>query len=335
MMADMSRPGGAPWAELPEPVREALRADKRRIVVTGARGWVGRTLLELIDEALGPEAGERLACFGSARDEIVLSSGRCVSQAPLAGIAQLPCRPTMLFHLAFLTMDKVRMMSAEAYTAANRAISDQVLAALDPLGVDRLFVASSGAAAQADNPAAAADLQLYGALKRDDELRFAQWARAVSEPRRAAICRIFSVSGPFINKHTTYALADLILRGQRGEPVAVQSPRPVWRSYVAVSELVELALAVLLAPEGEEVQAFDTGGEPVELGVLAERIAAATGAPVESRAITDQNANRYCGDHAAWLQLLRRHGLEHVDLDRQIAITAEWLGTLDGGPHNV
>ena len=329
-MAEQGRPGEARWVGLPGPLRQAVQSGGRRIVVVGARGWIGRTLLELLDEALGPAIAERVVCFGSSRQVIELSSGRSVVQSPLEELAWLEQRPTVLFHLAFLTMDKVRLMSAEAFCEANRTISRQVIEALDPIGADRLFLASSGAAAFADDPEAAADVRLYGGLKREDEHAFARWAEDGQGTRRAAICRIYSVSGPFINKHATYALADLILRAQRGEPVLVQSPRAVWRSYIAVSELIALALAVLLTERYVPVMRFDSGGEPVELGELARRIAAQTGAEAGPREITQDQENRYCGDHRAWLTLLDRHGLEHADLDRQIADTALWLAALDG-----
>lgn len=329
MIAPRDQTVAASTLSLPQAVRQALVDDRRRVVVVGARGWVGRTLLELLDQALGAAAVERVACFGSQQQTITLSSGRTFEQAPLDALALLDRRPSLVFHLAFLTMDKVREMSAQAYSATNRAISALVLDALDGIGADRLFVASSGAAAYADDPAAAPELRLYGGLKRDDEAAFAAWAHADAGQRRAAICRIYSLSGPFINKHATYALADLILRAQRGEAVAVQSPRAVWRSYVAVKEVIAMAFAFLLAETGDAVLRFDSGGLPVELGQLAAIIADRLGGSPVQRPITAEPANRYCGDHAAWLELLRGFGLHHMDIEQQIAETAAYLRLLD------
>lgn len=327
-----ARPGAALWVNSPGVLRQKVQSDERRIVVAGARGWIGRSLLELLDEALGPAFDDRVACFGSTRQTIELTSGRTVNQAPLEKLSRLDCRPTAVFHLAFQTMDKVGLMSTEAYARTNQAISRLVLEALDPIGADRLFLASSGAAAFADDPSAAANLRLYGGLKRDDESIFACWAGEDPISRQAAICRIYSVSGPFINKHATYALADLILRAQRGEPITVQAKHAVWRSYVAVSELLALALSLLLGEHTAPVQRFDSGGEPIELGALARRISALTGAAVTPREIAQLPENRYCGDHAAWLTLLHSNGLTHSPLDHQIADTARWLAELDGLP---
>lgn len=314
---------------LPAGLRESLRQDAHRIIVVGARGWIGRTLLEMLEEAMGPLLRDRVFCFGSSRQSITLCSGTVIPQLALEDLASLDQRPTILFHLAFLTMDKVGQMPDAEYRAANQAISGTVLAALEPLGVVRLFVASSGAAAFADEPSAAAPLRLYGGLKRDDEETFAYWAKADPSARRAAICRIYSVSGPFINKHSVYALADLILRAQRKEPLVVTSPRAVRRAFISVEELISVAFAMLLADEGPAAIQFDSGGTPVELGELAGRIALLAGAEAVAREISNEPPNDYYGNNDAWQDLLQRFGLEHADLDRQILATANWLAALE------
>lgn len=320
--------GPASWS-LPGFLRDAVRRTDRRIVVVGARGWIGRSALELLAEAMGGAVCKRVVCFGSARQQITLSSGVTLDQFPLEDLDRLDKAPTLLFHLAFVTKDKVADMSDDAYRRTNLRISNLVAGALETIGVDRLFLASSGAAAFADDPGSPADLRLYGRLKRDDEELFADWAARDETTRRAAICRIYSVSGPFINKHDTYALADFILAALRDRPIEIASPRAVWRSYVAVREVVALALAVLLADIGDAIQRFDSGGEPMELGGIAQAVAATLGGTVRQRIITADMPSRYCGDHPAWLMLLDRHGLEHLDLTGQVRETAAYLAALE------
>ena len=309
-----------------QPVLSALLSDDRRIVISGARGWIGRTMVELLQRALGAEGlSQRVALFGSAAAPIALDTGHTVVQRPLADLPLLDRRPTMLFHLAFMTMDKVAGMAPDAYAAANRALSRQVLDALDPIGVDRLFVASAGAAAFADDATAAAALRLYGGLKREDEDMFAAWAQAAPSERRAAIARIYSVSGPWMNKHQTYALADFILTALANRPIEVRAPTPVLRSYVAVRELVSVVLAVLLSAREAPVLRFDTGGEALELGQVADAVARSLGGKVLNRRITQAGESRYVGDDHAWQALLRRHGIDHLGMSQQIVETAAWL----------
>jgi nucleoside-diphosphate-sugar epimerase len=218
-------------------------------------------------------------------------------------------------------------MDEEEYCAANRALSRQVIEALDPIGVDRLFIASSGAARHADDDGAPHDLRLYGRLKKDDEERFAAWALARPDRRRAAICRIFSLTGPYINKHDTYALASFILDALAGRAIDVRAPIPVQRSYVALRELISLVL-VLLIDGCEPVLRFDSGGTPMELGDVAARVASVLGATKVNRAsITGTGENVYVGDADAYLALLADAGIEPVPFDDQIAETAAYISS--------
>jgi nucleoside-diphosphate-sugar epimerase len=313
-------------ARLATGAREALLVDDRRVAIVGASGWIGRTTINLLHEALGAEGfAERVACFGSRAALVELDDGPAIAQRPLSELPDQPRRPTLLFNLAFLTMDKIGGMDADEYVRANRAISETVLAALEPIGVDRLFVASSGAAAFADDVHAASSLRLYGGLKRDDELAFADWALARPQARRTVIARIFSVSGAWINKHQVYALADFILDALDGRPVEVRAPMRVWRSYVAVRELVSLVLAMLLAEEGASVMRFDTGGEALELGEVGARVAEVLGGEARRRPITSPADNRYVGEAAAYAALLEAYGISHLSLVDQIAETAAYL----------
>lgn len=313
-------------ARLTDSARRSVLADERRIVIVGARGWIGRTAIALLRNALGPDIfARRVVCFGSADGEVAMEDGVSVPQHALERLAGLAPCPTLLLHLAFLTKDKVAGMAPAAYETANRALSQAVYDALDPIGVDRLFVASSGAAAFADEPTAADDLRLYGRLKRDDETLFTGWARTHPDVRRVVIGRIYSLSGPWINKYKTYALASFILDALAGRPIAVHAPIPVLRSYVAVRELLSLVFAALVTESGDTVLHFETGGRPLELGEVAAAVARVLDGKVARAPITQDGENRYVGDDHSWQALLRRFGLSHLPLDQQILETACWL----------
>lgn len=292
-----------------------LVADGRRIVVTGAGGWLGLATLELLHAALGDAMPKRVAAFGSETRALRLRDGTQVLQRPLADMAWLPAKPTLVLHLAFLTRDRAESMDEDTYRAANHAIGDTVLNALDTIGTEAVFLASSGAAALTDAPAPA--MRLYGAMKREDEQRFAHWAD--THNRRAIIARIHNISGPHMNKHGAYALASFMADALARRPIAVRAPRPVIRSYVAIRELMALVFALLL-DDAPGVVRFDSGGIPLELGEVAQVVAdAVPGASVERAPITDTSADRYHGDDALYSTLLAQHGLDPVDLVTQVS----------------
>lgn len=308
-----------------------LRRDSRPIIITGAGGWIGRATLDLLVRSLGYEATrERVHCYGTSTRQIEIEPGIAFNQRPLPAMLSLPRRPSIVLHLAFLTKDKVAGMSEEEYRHANGELARKVAEALDKIGADRLFVASSGAAAFAEDQNASPDLRLYGQLKLDDEVLFANWAGEQVD-RRAVIARIYSLSGPHINKHQTYALASFIIDALAGRPISIKTNVPVTRSYVAIRELMSLVFSSLLTDKSKPVVRFDSGGEPHELGELAQCVASEICAvAVDRPAVSEGPSNHYVGDGRAYRQLLANHHIEPVDLVTQVRETAAFLAMQQG-----
>jgi len=304
-------------------VSEALRKSGRRIVITGASGWLGRATLELLCSCLGDEFGRRVRCFGSQARTLDLGDGHSIEQRPLAELASLPAAPSFVLHLAFLTKDRAEAMDEAEYRAAVGQITSTVLQALDSIGAEGLFAASSGAAGFADDPNASPAMRLYGELKRDDEQAFTAWAERTG--RTAVIARIFNLSGPHINKLGSYALACFILDALAGGPISVKAKHEVRRAYVAIRELMSLVFAMLLEG-GTGATLFETGGKPLEMGEIAQAVALGLGSCAVERAAPAQgHADLYLGDDSAYQALLRRYGVEPVPFGQQVAETAQFL----------
>ncbi|NOW46772.1 nucleoside-diphosphate-sugar epimerase [Novosphingobium sp. SG751A] len=301
-------------------VARALVEDGRRIVITGAGGWIGLATLDLLANALGDKFEKRVRPFGSNTRALRLADGAQVLQRPLADMAWLPKEPTIVLHTAFLTKDRAEAMEEDAYIAANRAISEAVLKALNPIGAEAIFVASSGAAAKADDPSASAGMRLYGALKREDEERFAAWADETG--KRGVIARIHALTGPYINKPGAYAIASFIEDAMAGRPVEVRAPKRVVRAYVAIRELMSLVFAALAPATG--TLRFDSGGEAMELGEIAGVVAAQTGTSVKRAEITTGPSDIYHGDDTAYRALLADYGIAPVPLAAQVAEMIAW-----------
>jgi len=174
---------------------------------------------------------------------------------------------------------------------------------------------------RSQSPAASEDLRLYGALKRDDEDIFAAWA-AEDPARRAVVTRIYSLSGPFINKPDVYALASFINAALGGEPIVVRAPMHVLRSYVAIRELMSLVVVQLLSEGGEQVRRYDSGGDVLELAEVAALVARVLGGEVRRAEITRDQPNRYVGAPEPYARMLSEAGIAPVVLEQQIAETA-------------
>jgi nucleoside-diphosphate-sugar epimerase len=298
-------------------------ASETRLAVTGAGGWLGLATLEMLHGAMGEAFGRQVSCFGGRARRLSLRGGVLVDQAPLADLAGLAPAPTIVLHLGFLTQGPQMMLGAEDYVAANEAIRRTVIEALDGLGAEAVFLASSGATYLADRNGGPQSKELYGWLKLQDEAAFGQWGRA--RGKAVVTARIFNLTGPYINRRTTYAIACFIADALAGRPICVQAARPVFRSYTSIAELMSTALGILTgAPQ--ETLTFDTAGETtLEMGEIAEAVATALGSthgvvrsPFDPRAEPDY----YAGDGSAYAELGRSFGVARTLLAEQIRDTA-------------
>jgi nucleoside-diphosphate-sugar epimerase len=313
---------------LPEPLAARLRESGYRVLVTGASGWLGQAAVEMVAQALGPAWPARVLCFGSSARTLPLRGGRVAAQRPLAEMAALPTRPSVLLHFAYLTREKVADRSPADYVATNRAISQQAAEAAARVGVDRVFLSSSGAVyAALAAPASDDPALLYGRLKLEDEALFARFADQAAG-RRLLTARLFNLSGPYINKLGSYALASFIEQARRGGRIEIRAAHPVIRSYTSAENLLGVAFGALLAEGGEPAQCFDTAGEiEVEVQELADVVRAAVNpaASVQRAAYSPAGADRYVGDGRLYHELAARHGVTAHGLRQQVDDTARYL----------
>ena len=296
-----------------------------RVIVVGAGGWLGLATLELLHGLFGDTFEARVKGFGSSARSLALRGGVTVEQQPLFRLAGLPAAPSLVLHLAFLTQERAKMMPESDYIATNRAISGTVLAALDLIGAEGVFVPSSGAVYMVDQPQTQASMRLYGRLKLEDEERFGAWA--ATPGKHAAIARVFNLSGPYINKQSSYALACFIADALAGRPIEIRATRPVLRSYVAIDELMSVVAGALTDGASGSVL-FDTAGDDVyEMAEIAMAVAGALGRSkaVARAVLTDAEPDRYCGDGAVYRKMRERFGVRPVSFGQQIIETSRFM----------
>lgn len=303
-------------------VRALLAGTSDEIAVTGATGWFGATALDLLYEALGPEAVHRVRGYASRAREVTVSDGRRVVVRALPDL--VGSRFSVLMHFAYLTRDRVADLGVSDYVAANAQISSTVLAAVQTASPRWVVTTSSGAVYRSDG-SMEADLGAnpYGALKRLDELAFSGLAHEVGAV--SIVPRVFSVAGPRMTKPSAYALGSMIAMAKAGGPVVVRAGRPVVRSYCGVDEV--LALTLQAAHEGRS-RTFDTGGHIVEMAELAALVAdeIGGGCAVE-RPELDETAttDRYVGQGAAMAGLAARARMELRSLPALVRATARGM----------
>jgi len=318
---------------LPQPVARRVRECGYRFLVTGARGWLGRASLDLLESALGPDLTSRVVAFGSSSGTLRTRGGSEIPVLEFAAAKALARQRTLLLHYAYLTKDRLAGLPVEIYRQRNAEIRDTVKGWVGLVGVVGMFLPSSGAVYAALGTAEDRDGRAdYGRDKLEDEREFASACR--EQGARLLIARIFSLSGPHINKHSSYVLAAIILSILRGEPVALRAQRPVFRSFVAAADLVCVALAWLLSENRPEQLTIDAASdEIIEIGELARRAVAAIGrqgTAIKRPEIDPRDPDRYVGDASQLAGLASRLGVQLSSMDQQISDTAAYLAESAG-----
>ena len=300
---------------------ERLAQGDERFAVTGASGWFGLATLDLLLAALGPKGFDaRVSAFAGTGRPLRVGGVAEVDARPLPELASLDPPPTHLLHYAYPTPDKVPSLGLEAFLRATTDISLALVAAISREGLSGVFFTSSGAVYGADGRFAG-DLATdpYGATKVLHELTVRQACRDAGAT--SVVARVFSVSGPSPTSSRLYALGDFVAHVLAGEPIRVRARGPVLRSYVAITDVVTVALAELLEPSSPDL-VFDTGGdEVIEIGDLARRVGKVLGRPdlpVLRHFDPVLPPDRYLGDPSAIAALAARVGMTLLPLDEQI-----------------
>ena len=297
-------------------------AGASRAVVLGAGGWFGRTAAEMLAGAWGGETEERVSLFASRARSIEAGPGITLPIAAIGELASLePAPGTLLIDCAYPTQEKVDELGVDEYRSTVAGLRETVNAAIERLAPDAMVSLSSGAATRdADAPERT---RVYGELKRRDEEELRALCPATGT--RLCIARVYAASGPHMTKPLTYALGDLVAQAQAGGPMRVKAAHPVIRSYSLAADILAVAMATALGGDPADPVLFETGGEEVEVGELARRVAlqvAGEELPVQRPEMDGSPADRYVGDPALMESLAGRYGIELAGLDAQIRETA-------------
>lgn len=311
---------------------ESVRASPCNYVVTGAGGWLGGATLEMLHQALGEDFAARVTALGSRPAQIKVADGQTYPIQALQQWKRPHGQPIVVFHYAFLTKDKVDSLSTEEYVARNEVISSTVRSWVGTGNVQGVVLPSSGAVydhlhAKSRDPAAG----LYGRLKFEDELAFS--AACEKGGTSLIVPRVFNLSGPYVNKFDSYALASCIFQTLSGKPIIINARHPVLRSYYFIGDLIEMCLRLMFSQTTAASECFDVAGdEVVEIGELATRIAKVLGShnsvPIQRLPVlTEAVEDRYLGNRNRILELENSIGMRPMTLDNQIRATGRYIET--------
>lgn len=298
-------------------------------VIIGSSGWLASAAQKFF--AKNVPLAEPPIILGSREGWSSLSGQPIFKLGDRLQYLRLEKKKLVVLHFAYLTQEK-SSGDHNQYMAVIEDINSAVRRILDDFDCKALIYASSGAAGKVHGPIHENDTGkvLYGKLKARDEVQFEQHCDTLAVKFLSP--RIFSLGGQFINKQRIYAISDFIIQALRSKEIKVSANRQVWRSYVQVSDLVDLLWREAIVDDmtSKSSKIFDVAHEPgIEIGELARLVAEYFGLPKESvhRVRQDKSLppDFYVGDAQAFSMMGERYGMKFSKLKNIVHSTATYI----------
>ncbi len=285
---------------------------QRRILVLGASGWLGRTLVrELVTQG----SHDYMLVASSARQEVFGSLNYQVRIFSMPEIRDFS--PEVVINCAFLTKDRFKLHDVQEFIKINEILTSNFLDALSLPHVGLGVTISSGSSTLPS--ADSIKLNPYGYLKR---LEQEQLLSLGSSTLTVGVARAWSLSGDLVTKPESYALSDFVWQALTTGQITVQAPSEVWRRYCDAAEFLKISLEAIITGRASIV---DSGGPLVELRELADIVSEVVGGVTVSNTSPVGISEIYASNGQQYEQLCKESGISIESLSSQIYRVTEGL----------
>lgn len=289
-----------------------LRSDDR-VLVTGAAGWFGRTAI-----AMTREAGLELLATGSKDQQIEIDGQSQAVQAQSLDVVSA-FKPTVVIDTSFVTRERLPILGHKTYIETSQKVIDQSLEVVALPSVRKYIGFSSGATKHlASHTSFSAGENPYAAQKRIYESKISEIAGALDSD--ISVARVWSVTGSYCTKPKAFAFTDLITQAKLGL-IEIMAKHLVYRRYCAIEDVLALAL---MPPGAGSQTVFDTGGDLIDLGALAQMVVEVVNPTAKIHIQLDSGlpSDDYHSDNKDWESLVGLGLMGEDSIREQIARVA-------------
>jgi nucleoside-diphosphate-sugar epimerase len=284
---------------------------RKQLIIYGANGWLGRSALSAATSGSLANTFDDILLIGSKESVLELDHSTYHIHSSHGALEHIR-NGAVFFNSAFLRREYLQNISETEYIYRNNEISKFALKILNEFNLASFINISSGVA----NSKALYDVYSdpYAQLKRHWEHRFEE---SSSNCGNAFLnCRIFSLTGRYINEFDNLAISAFIKSSLSGSAIYVKSPRTL-RTYIDAEQISH----VLLNLGQQEISlTLDSGGVLVSMEELAETVLEVVGLGFLEITQIDTGSD-YFGNFAEFNSLADSMGVEVLSLRRQIEKT--------------
>ena len=289
-----------------------------KVLVSGASGWLGQAFIRIVHDKETPIDLNQIVGLTSIPNK--KDPTQLIQYEDFYGHG-LPNPIEGFVHLAFLTRDKVQLMSPEEYILSNRKIIDRAAEIIRLTKPKWVALVSSGAIFSKSTDYIAIELDLlsnpYGFLKLEEEHKIREAAADVGA--NLAIGRLWGATGRDLKPSPKYAISDFIQSAITKKKITIHSKNLVFRRFCDASEFMSV---LVNCATKEHFRVFNSGGPLVELGDLAKQISNQIGnCEIERETLAYLAPDTYFPKNHSYEEIASKLGIHPLSLEEQVART--------------
>jgi len=238
--------------------------DFDQVVIYGAKGWLGRSAIDAL-HAFDYDSS-RLLLVGS-KSEKANEAELPVNIFSAEEAIRRVSNKSLFINAAYLRREKLQEMSVETYLHKIDQINEFPRAILKAKRLRSFINLSSGAAAEAEDDSGKSSPDAYSKSKLETEELLRKVTSIFDVP--FINCRVFSISGKYINEFNNLALSSFIQQAKSAKKrITVFSPT-TFRTYVDSVDLMNVLIRIAFKPINLDI---DSGGWKVTMLELAKEV---------------------------------------------------------------
>jgi len=294
---------------------ERLFNHYEQIVIYGAKGWIGRSAISLVSDQKNDWTKKHILLIGS-KSGYFINAG-AILQLHSAQEAQKHLSKNCVFlNAAYLRSEKLDFYSQNEFVQKNKEIIEFGEKILKQNKVKTFINLSSGIVNQRLSLPENHKLSIYAKCKIDDEITIKNASDSVSS--LLINCRIFSLSGRYINEFENLALSLFMKQAVTKPRTITVKTQNTYRTYLDSIDLVRVLFELSLTNSSYMI---DSGGFLIKLGQLADKIAEIIPDVSVNKLSTLTESNDYFGDFKKFNELAAKFGKNLLNIEEQITET--------------
>ena len=298
---------------------ETLLLNYDQIVIYGAKGWVGRSAVELLFNG-NPNLIENQILLIGSKTQSAHEAHFPFKVYSTSDAYGLLGKKIIFLNAAFIRREKLTGMTVLQYETANQNIAQFGLNLINSGRVKTFVNLSSGVANQGMIEDIEDVTDPYAKAKIILESLYATACNSIKS--QLINCRIYSMSGKYINEFNNLALTSFLAQGMKEKHLIKVSSPSTLRSYVDSIDLVNVLFR--LALQGSDFN-LDSGGELISLGDLAEVVCSVDeNARVVYPEVFEKSPD-YFGDYKIFNEFAKSLGVPLKNIKEQVLETSKAL----------